>query len=134
MGVSRALHPGDPSLERAQPMNHRLVLDGVFWVARTGSPWRDLPEKFGKGSSVYRQFRRWTLGAHVLSHPVQRTGRGRGARSEWRLLRLWNFSREPKAFELHPPLDAPVSLTATTFQAGSHGGPDRTGSSATLGL
>ena len=44
-----------------KPMNHRLVLDGIFWVARTGSPWRDLPEEFGKWSSVYRQFRRWTL-------------------------------------------------------------------------
>lgn len=41
--------------------NHRLVLDGIFWIARTGSPWRDLPEEFGKWSSVYRQFRRWTL-------------------------------------------------------------------------
>jgi len=38
-------------------------------------------------------------------------------RSEWRLFRLWDFSREPKAFELHPPLDAHVSLTALTFQA-----------------
>jgi hypothetical protein len=38
-------------------------------------------------------------------------------RAEWRLLRLWDFSREPKAFELHPPLDAHVSLTAQTFQA-----------------
>ncbi len=44
-----------------KPTNHRLVLDGVFWIARTGSPWRDLPEEFGKWSSVYRQFRRWTL-------------------------------------------------------------------------
>lgn len=44
-----------------KPMNHRLVLDGVFWIARTGAPWRDLPEEFGKWSSVYRQFRRWTL-------------------------------------------------------------------------
>ena len=41
--------------------NHRLVLDGVFWIARTGAQWRDLPEEFGKWSSVYRQFRRWTL-------------------------------------------------------------------------
>jgi len=41
--------------------NHRLILDGVFWIARTGSPWRDLPEEFGKWSSTYRQFRRWTL-------------------------------------------------------------------------
>ena len=38
-------------------------------------------------------------------------------RSEWCLFRLWNFSREPKAFELRPPLDAHVSLTATAFQA-----------------
>ena len=36
-------------------------MDGIFWIARTGSPWRDLPEEFGKWSSVYRQFRRWTL-------------------------------------------------------------------------
>ena len=41
--------------------NHRVVLDGVFWIARTGAQWRDLPEEFGKWSSVYRQFRRWTL-------------------------------------------------------------------------
>ena len=44
-----------------KPMNHRVALDGIFWIARTGSPWRDLPEEFGKWSSVYRQFRRWTL-------------------------------------------------------------------------
>ena len=44
-----------------KPLNPRLVLDGIFWIARTGSPWRDLPEEFGKWSSVYRQFRRWTL-------------------------------------------------------------------------
>lgn len=44
-----------------KPLNHRLVLDGIFWIARTGSPGRDLPEEFGKWSSVYRQFRRWTL-------------------------------------------------------------------------
>jgi transposase len=42
------------------PEDHRRVLDGVFWIARTGAPWRDLHEHFGKWSSVYRQFRRWT--------------------------------------------------------------------------
>lgn len=41
-------------------------------------------------------------------------------RSEWCLFRLWNFSREPRAFELYPPLDAHVTLTATTFLAGFH--------------
>ncbi len=44
-----------------KPTNHRLVLDGVFWIAHTESPWRNLPEEFGHWSSVYRQFQRWTL-------------------------------------------------------------------------
>ena len=44
-----------------KPTNHRVVLGGIFWIARPGSPWRDLPEEFGKRSFVYRQFRRWTL-------------------------------------------------------------------------
>jgi len=44
-----------------RPKDHRLVLDGIFWIARTGVAWRDLHEHFGKWSSVYRQFRRWTL-------------------------------------------------------------------------
>ena len=38
-------------------------------------------------------------------------------RGEWRLVRLWNFAREPKAFELRPPLEAHVSLIATSYQA-----------------
>ena len=41
-------------------------------------------------------------------------------RSKWCLYRLWNFSREPKTFELHAPLDAHFSLTATAFQASFH--------------
>lgn len=38
-------------------------------------------------------------------------------RDDWRLVRLWNFAREPKAFELRPPLEAHVSLMATSYQA-----------------
>ena len=44
------------------PAAHRRVLDAVFWVARTGSPWRDLPDIFGRWDAVYQQFRRWTQG------------------------------------------------------------------------
>lgn len=44
-----------------RPRDHRLVLDGIFWLGRTGAQWRDLPDFFGKWSSVYRQFGRWTL-------------------------------------------------------------------------
>lgn len=54
------LHAQGPKSGRP-PSNHRLILDGIFWIARTGAPWRDLPNDFGKWASVYRQFRRWTL-------------------------------------------------------------------------
>ena len=42
------------------PADHRRVLDAVFWIARTGSPWRDLPSELGLWASVYKQFLRWT--------------------------------------------------------------------------
>lgn len=38
-------------------------------------------------------------------------------RDHWCLVRLWNFAREPKAFEIRPPLDAHVTLTPTSFLA-----------------
>ncbi len=44
------------------PRDHRRTLDGIFWVTRTGAPWRDLPEELGNWNSVHRQFRRWTAG------------------------------------------------------------------------
>ena len=40
--------------------------------------------------------------------------------TEWSLLRLWNFARQPRAFELRPPLDAHVSLIATSYEARFH--------------
>lgn len=54
------LHPSRPRPNGRKPTNHRLVPEGIVWIARTGSPCRDLPEEFSKWSSVYRQFRRWT--------------------------------------------------------------------------
>jgi transposase len=37
----------------------RLFLEAVFWIARTGAPWRDLPTGFGNWNTVYRRFRDW---------------------------------------------------------------------------
>ncbi len=41
-------------------------------------------------------------------------------RDEWQIVRLWNFARTPRAFELKPPLDRHVSLSATNFLACFH--------------
>ena len=40
-------------------IDNRQVLEGIFWIARTGSPWRDLPERFGNWNTVWRRFARW---------------------------------------------------------------------------
>ena len=41
------------------PKNNRSVLNGMFYVLRTGSPWRDLPERYGPYTTVYNRFNRW---------------------------------------------------------------------------
>ena len=60
--------------------DHRTVVDGIVWILRTGSPWRDLPDEFGKWKTVYECFRRWTregLWAQIVEAlQVQRNDRG----------------------------------------------------------
>ena len=48
--------PGDPGRTGG---DNRLFLEAVLWIARTGSPWRDLPPMFGKWNTVFRRFRDW---------------------------------------------------------------------------
>jgi len=42
-----------------KPENNRCILSGIFWVLRTGAPWRDLPERYGPYTTVYNRFNRW---------------------------------------------------------------------------
>lgn len=48
--------PGDPGRSGG---DNRLFLEAVLYIARTGVPWRDLPERFGDWNAVWRRFRRW---------------------------------------------------------------------------
>lgn len=47
---------GDPG--RSGVDNRRFV-NAVIWLAKTGAPWRDLPERFGKWNSVFQRYNRW---------------------------------------------------------------------------
>jgi transposase len=39
--------------------NNRRFVDAVFWVLRTGAPWRDLPSSYGDWKNTHRRFCRW---------------------------------------------------------------------------
>jgi transposase len=41
------------------PSNRRKIVDGIFWILRTGSAWRDLPEAFGPWQTVWDLFDKW---------------------------------------------------------------------------
>ena len=40
-------------------LSDRMFIEAVLYLARTGTPWRDLPEAFGRWDAVYNRFRRW---------------------------------------------------------------------------
>jgi transposase len=40
--------------------DNRAFIDTVLWIARTGSPWRDLPSELGRWNSIYVRFARWS--------------------------------------------------------------------------
>jgi transposase len=54
-----ALFPTKTETRGRKPIDHRQVINGIFYVLRTGVPWRDLPDRYGTWQRVYTQFRRW---------------------------------------------------------------------------
>jgi transposase len=49
-----AIKPMLPNKPRGVPrVNDRRVLNGIFWILRSGTPWRDLPEAFGPYTTCY---------------------------------------------------------------------------------
>ena len=59
----------------------RTILSAILWVLRTGTPWRDVPDRFGPWSTVWSRFGRWTAAAvwdrvlAVLQAAADRDGR-----------------------------------------------------------
>jgi transposase len=56
--LARLLPPQKPKVGRPAP-DHRLIVNGILWILRTGAPWRDLPERFGPWRTVASRFYRW---------------------------------------------------------------------------
>src|SRR3954467_4241885 len=69
------LLPGQPGQHGKVAKNNRLFIDAVLWIAKTGAPWRDLPEYFGNWNSVWRRLDRraktgvWQRIFEVLQDP-----------------------------------------------------------------
>lgn len=51
--------PGQPGQWGGIAKDNRKFINGVFWILRTGAPWRDLPSEYGKWGTVHQRFRRW---------------------------------------------------------------------------
>ena len=49
----------EPKRTGRPPRGRRQVMDGILWILRTGSPWRDLPDAFGPWSTVWDLFDTW---------------------------------------------------------------------------
>ena len=55
-----AIKPLLPNKSRGvRRVNDRRVLNGIFWILRSGAPWRDLPVCYGPRTTCYNRFVRW---------------------------------------------------------------------------
>jgi transposase len=50
---------GKPTDPGRTGSDNRMFLEAVLWIARTSSPWRDLPKEFGRWNTVFTRFRYW---------------------------------------------------------------------------
>jgi putative transposase len=52
--------PGKASDPGRTGTDNRLFVEAILWLARTGVPWRDLPDFFGNWNSIFVRFSRWS--------------------------------------------------------------------------
>ncbi len=55
----RPLLPPEKAQTGKPNLPHRTIVNGIVWRLKTGAPWRDVPERYGKWATVYSRFRRW---------------------------------------------------------------------------
>ena len=64
------IHPLLPQKSRGVPrVDDRRVINGILWRFRAGTPWRDVPERYGPRTTLYNRFTRWRAAGAVLGAP-----------------------------------------------------------------
>ena len=97
--------------------SHRGMLNAILWVLCTGSPWRDVPERYGPWSTAWSRFRRWQeAGVWERVWRALKREHQSGGRVDWTALFL----------------DSTV-VRAHQHAAGGKGGPPRRRSDAAVG-
>ena len=54
------LDPLMPKSRKSARVDDRKMMNAIFYILRTGAPWRDLPERYGPYTSAYNRFNRWS--------------------------------------------------------------------------
>ena len=57
--IAPLLPPEKPTRPGRPSKDNRTMLNAMVWIARSGAPWRDLPERYGPWETVYSRFRKW---------------------------------------------------------------------------
>ncbi|WON76999.1 IS5 family transposase [Serratia sp. UGAL515B_01] len=66
--ISPLLPPERNRVSGGRPyLEHRPVMNGIFWVLCSGAPWRDLPERYGNWKTIYNRFNRWSKSGVINS-------------------------------------------------------------------
>ena len=115
-----------------KPKNNRQIINGMFYILRTGSPWRDLPERYGPYTTVYNRFNRWrkagiwdrlmdaivkatTASVQMIDSSIVRVHQhASGSKKEWRSLcgskPRWPHHEDPRARRCARPADPAPDL------------------------
>src|SRR3989338_5659958 len=70
--------PGRKESVGVTAKDNRIFINGVIWIFKTGAPWRDLPERYGKWKNVHRRFSRWSRAGifdKIFFHLPYRSGK-----------------------------------------------------------
>jgi transposase len=85
------LEPLMPQSRKSARADDRKIMNAIFYVLRTGMPWRDLPERYGPYTTAYNRFNRWSRRGiwkrifDTLEHFPLRTKHILHERGSWRI-------------------------------------------------